>query len=56
MCEEKMFKLAKNQRKANSDKLAKMDIMPGAFKGVNRLKIYKLPMATFWKPRNIKVV
>lgn len=25
MCEEKLFKLAKSQRKANSDKLAKMD-------------------------------
>lgn len=51
-----MFKLAKCQRKANSDKLAKMDIMPGVFKGVNKLKICKLPMATFWKPRKIKVM
>lgn len=47
MCEEKMFKLAKSQRKENSDKLAKMDIMPSVFKGVNRLKFCKLPMATF---------
>lgn len=39
-----MFKLAKNRRKANSNKLAKMG-NGQCFKGMDRLRISKLPMA-----------